>query len=61
VPFGKKKLRCNRTGEGQGPTMVVYPDDTWYAPRTEADMNEIIEKHILGDQIVERLAIPFKK
>ena len=61
----KGKVRVNKAGCldacSQGPTMVVYPDDTWYAPRTEADMNEIIEKHILGNQVVERLVIPFKK
>ena len=61
----KGKVRVNKAGCldacSQGPTMVVYPDAIWYAPRTEDDMNEIIEKHILEDQIVERLVIQFKK
>ncbi|HLO96424.1 MAG TPA: (2Fe-2S) ferredoxin domain-containing protein [Burkholderiaceae bacterium] len=39
-----------------GPLMVVYPQGLWYAPRTEADIDEIVDSHLKGGQAVERLA-----
>jgi (2Fe-2S) ferredoxin len=44
-----------------GPSMVVYPDDTWYAPRTNEDMEEILQEHVQNNRIVDRLVIQFKK
>ena len=44
-----------------GPTLVIYPDDTWYAPRTKADVEEIFQEHIEQNRIVERLTIQFQK
>jgi (2Fe-2S) ferredoxin len=41
-----------------GPTVVVYPDGTWYKQVTPDDVPEIIEKHIENDQPVERLLLP---
>ena len=38
-----------------GPTIVVYPDGVWYAGVTEADVNEIIESHMVAGKPVERL------
>ncbi len=38
-----------------GPTVVVYPDAVWYGKVTPDDVNEIIEKHIIGGEPVERL------
>ncbi len=38
-----------------GPTVVVYPDAVWYGKVTPDDVQEIIEKHILGGEPVERL------
>ena len=40
-----------------GPLMVVYPQGVWYTPRTEADIDEIIQSHFVDGNIVERLAI----
>jgi len=42
------------------PNVVVYPDAVWYGHVTEADVDEIIESHIVGGKPVERLrlAIP---
>lgn len=40
-----------------GPLMVVYPQGIWYAPRTEADIDEIIRSHLDEDKPVERLII----
>ncbi|HJR77916.1 MAG TPA: (2Fe-2S) ferredoxin domain-containing protein [Nitrospiraceae bacterium] len=30
----------------QGPTVVVYPDGTWYSKVTEADVAAILDEHI---------------
>ena len=60
----KKKIRVNKAGCldacAQGPTLVVYPDGVWYAPRTKEDMDEILTEHLQNDRPVERLVIPFK-
>lgn len=40
-----------------GPVMVVYPEEVWYRYVTEADVDEILETHIKGGQIVERLRL----
>jgi (2Fe-2S) ferredoxin len=42
----------------QGVTIVVYPEAVWYGRVTLADVDEIIEQHILGGRVVERLRIP---
>ncbi len=39
----------------EGPTIVVYPEGIWYKGVTEADVNEIVENHILKNKPVERL------
>ena len=41
-----------------GVTCVVYPEQVWYGGVTVADVNEIIESHLVGGQPVERLRIP---
>ena len=38
-----------------GPMMVVYPEATWYAHVTPADVDEIVTKHLVGGEPVERL------
>ena len=40
-----------------GPVLVVYPDDVWYTYVDKEDMDEILEKHLLGGEVVERLRI----
>jgi (2Fe-2S) ferredoxin len=56
------KVRANKAGCLDqcevGPTVVVYPDNVWYGGVTLADVDEIIDAHILGDNPVERLVIP---
>jgi (2Fe-2S) ferredoxin len=37
---------------------VVYPDGVWYGHVTLADVDEIVDLHILGGKLVERLIIP---
>lgn len=40
-----------------GPTMVIYPEGTWYTYRDMADIDEILEKHVIGGGRVERLML----
>lgn len=41
-----------------GTTVIVYPDGSWYGKVTPEDVPEIIEKHIIDGQPVDRLLIP---
>jgi (2Fe-2S) ferredoxin len=56
-----RKLRVNQAGCLDrcelGPTMVIYPGGTWYHYRTEADVDEILERHVQNGEIVERLLL----
>jgi (2Fe-2S) ferredoxin len=41
-----------------GVTVVVYPDEVWYGRVTVDDVAEIVERHLVGGEPVERLRIP---
>ena len=38
-----------------GPSIVVYPEGTWYAGVKVADIAEIVEQHMVGGRPVDRL------
>ncbi len=40
-----------------GTAVLVYPEGVWYAQVNAADVKEIVEKHLINGQIVERLAL----
>ena len=40
-----------------GPAVMVYPDGIWYAQVLPADVQQIIEEHLLQGRVVERLAL----
>lgn len=40
-----------------GPIVVVYPEGTWYGKVQAGDVGEIVEKHLLGGEPVERLKL----
>ena len=40
-----------------GPAVLVYPEGVWYAQVAPADVSEIVEKHLIGGEVVERLAL----
>lgn len=57
-----KLVRANNAGCldqcERGVTVVVYPEQVWYGGVTVDDVTEIIDKHLVGGQVVERLLIP---
>jgi (2Fe-2S) ferredoxin len=57
----KGKVRANQSGCldqcEHGPNLVVYPEGVWYGGVTAADVDEIIDSHIIGGQPVERLRL----
>lgn len=52
-------IRVNRAGCLDhcefGPSVVIYPEGTWYRVPTVEDAKEILERHIVGGEVVERL------
>ncbi|MGE4482630.1 (2Fe-2S) ferredoxin domain-containing protein [Acidocella sp.] len=39
------------------PLMVVYPQGAWYRPQAPEDIDEILQTHLKGGEIAERLAV----
>ncbi|MCB1916766.1 MAG: (2Fe-2S) ferredoxin domain-containing protein [Rhodocyclaceae bacterium] len=59
---GKGNIRINKAGCldrcDDGPVLVVYPDAVWYTYVDTEDIDEIIERHLIKGEIVERLRLP---
>jgi (2Fe-2S) ferredoxin len=57
-----KLVRANNAGCldqcEHGVTVVVYPEQVWYGGVTVDDIPELVDKHIVGGEAVERLMIP---
>lgn len=57
----KRIVRVNKAGCldqcARGTTIVVYPEGVWYGGVTLADVDEIVERHLVGGEPVERLVI----
>jgi (2Fe-2S) ferredoxin len=57
-----KVIRANNAGCldqcENGVTIVVYPEQVWYGHVTVDDIPEIVDKHLIGGQVVTRLALP---
>jgi len=55
------KVRVNTAGClnrcEEGPVVVVYPEGTWYTYVDQDDIDEIIERHLVNDEPVDRLRI----
>ncbi len=58
---GKGRVRVNMAGCldrcEEGPTIVVYPEGVWYRYASQADIDEIVDSHLLNGRVVERLRI----
>lgn len=58
---GPGAVRVNKAGClgrcDNGPVMVVYPEETWYSFIDQEDVEEIIQEHLIGGRVVERLKI----
>ena len=58
---GPGAVRVNKAGClgrcDNGPVMVVYPEETWYSFIDQEDVEEIIQEHLIGGKVVERLKI----
>lgn len=58
---GPGGIRINNAGClercGQGPILVIYPEETWYQYKTKGDIDEIFEQHIVNGKNVKRLAV----
>jgi len=58
---GAGAVRINKAGClgrcENGPVMVVYPEETWYSFIDKEDVEEIIQSHLIGGKVVDRLKI----
>ena len=70
--YAKKRIKSlGLSGEGQvrinqagcldrcevGPVLVVYPSATWYTYVDQSDIDDIIDTHLVGGKVVERLLV----
>lgn len=59
--LGIGRLRINASGCLDrcelGPTMVIYPEGVWYSYATKADIDEILQAHIVEGGRVARLRL----
>jgi len=57
-----KVIRANNAGCldqcEHGVSVVVYPEQVWYGGVTVDDIPEIVDKHLVGGEVVERLLMP---
>lgn len=58
---GPGGVRVNKAGCldrcAGGPVAVVYPEGVWYTFVDKADIDEIIENHLVGGEPVQRLML----
>lgn len=56
---GPGKIRISKTGClgrcSLGPGLVIYPEGAWYSYSSFADLDEIIESHLIHGKPVEKL------
>jgi (2Fe-2S) ferredoxin len=59
---GPGQVRVNKSGCldrcAGGPVAVVYPEGVWYTFVDDSDVDEIVDKHLLRGEVVERLLLP---
>ncbi len=56
-----KFVRANNAGCldacSYGVSMVIYPDGIWYGGVTKEDVQEIVERTIIGGEVIDRLVV----
>ena len=59
---GPGAVRVNKAGCldrcAGGPVAVVYPEAVWYTYVDQQDIEEIVQVHLKGGQVVDRLVLP---
>lgn len=59
--LGLRGIRVNQAGCLDrcefGPALVIYPEGIWYSPRTRADVDEILEAHLVAGGRALRLML----
>ena len=60
----KGEVRANSAGCldacAFGVSVVVYPEGVWYQKVKVEDVEEIVDRHLVGGQVVERLLMPLR-
>lgn len=58
---GPGQIRVSKSGClgrcSSGPCIVIYPEGTWYTYSSFADIDQIIESHLIAGKPVEQLLI----
>jgi (2Fe-2S) ferredoxin len=58
---GPGQVRVNKAGCldrcAGGPVAVVYPEGTWYTFVDNADIDEIVDRHLAKGEVVDRLVL----
>lgn len=59
---GPGQVRVNKAGCldrcAGGPVAVVYPEGVWYSYVDATDIDEIVDRHLVQGEVVERLLLP---
>jgi (2Fe-2S) ferredoxin len=59
--LGLSRVRINSSGCLDrcelGPTMVIYPEGVWYHVETREDVDEVLTRHLVRGERVERLML----
>ena len=59
--LGLKGVRINTSGCldqcEAGPTVVVYPEGTWYTLRSKEEVDRVLAEHLGEGKVVEQLTI----
>ena len=58
---GVGKVRVSKSGClgrcASGPCIVIYPDEVWYSYQSMADIDEIVEEHLINNRVVQHLIL----
>ncbi|MFM6990730.1 MAG: (2Fe-2S) ferredoxin domain-containing protein [Rhodoferax sp.] len=59
---GPGHVRVNKAGCmdrcSGGPVAVVYPEGVWYTYVDANDIDDIVDEHLIGGKVVQRLVLP---